>query len=155
MKTVFAMIAVLFGSQAFADGFVCENLQQGIRVKVFNHTQAEDGTRNAAIMVVSDLTVKNGRKTIATFEDSDSLLTNDGATYTSKVDLRFSGSDRKGELLLGTKLGEVKFMILDIDYSYAAPVEDGAIVDGEFILKQRDGEVIRTNVICIRYLKGE
>lgn len=155
MKAVVAMIAVLFGSQAFADGFVCENLQQGIRVKVYNHTQSEEGTRNASIMIISDLTVKNGRKTIATFEDSDSLLTNDGATYTSKVDLRFSGSERKGELLLGTKLGEVKFMILDIDYSFNYPVENGAIVDGEFILKQRNGNVIRTDVVCTRYLKGE
>ncbi len=154
MKSLIVILVSLVSTQAFADGFVCENVQEGIRVKVFNHTQAEEGTRNAAIMIVSDLTVQEGRKTIATFEDGDSLLTNDGAVYTSKVDLRFSTSSRKGELLLGTKLGEVKFMILDVEFSYGYPVENGAELAGELILKKRDGEVIRTDVACVRYLKG-
>lgn len=155
MKNVLVFLAAVFSAPAFADGFVCQSLEEGIKVKVFNHTHAEEGTRNAAIMIVSDLNVNGGRKTIATFEASDSLLTNDGATYTSKVDLRFNGSERKGENILSTKLGEVKFIILDIDFSYAYPVAAGEEVAGELILKKRNGEVIRTDVACTRYLKGE
>lgn len=153
MKALVVLMTALFGSQAFADGFVCENLEHNVTVKVYNHTQPTLGTRNAAKMIVSNPSIADGRKTIATFADADALLTNDGSTYTGKVDHRYIESRRKGELLAGTKLGNVAFVILDVDFSYASPVVDGSELAGELIIQRRSGDDIRIDVLCERYLK--
>ncbi len=154
MKALVVLMTALLGSQASADGFVCENLEHNVRVKVYNHTQPQLGTRNAAKMIVSDPSIADGRKTIATFKDSDALLTNVGSVYTSKVDLRFLDSRRKGELLAGTKLGNVEFIVLDVDFSYAQPVVHESELAGELIIKRRSGADIRIDMQCERYLKG-
>src|ERR1044072_840981 len=101
MKTLVLIASALVGASAFADGFVCENLDANLRIKAYNHTQAEEGTRVGATMIVSDPSISHGRSTIATFADADSLLTSDGASYTAKVDLRFNNSGRKGENIAG------------------------------------------------------
>lgn len=156
MKGLILSMALLAGSAAFADGFVCVNYAENIKVQVYNNTQPEEGTRNSAIMVVSDPSVQSGRKTIATFEDADSLLINDGTTYTAKVDLRYNNSGREGENILGTKLGNVSFIVLDVDFNYSQPIRDGGEVAGELIVQKRNKtEDIRVDVYCTRYLKGE
>jgi hypothetical protein len=156
MKNLVLAALSLMSLNAFADGFVCENLNENIRVKAFNHVRPEQGTRDGAIMILSNPSVSEGRKTIATFSEAESLLTNDAATYTAAVDLRYKDSARKGELVAGTKLGELKHIILDVDFTYSKPVQDGTELAGELILKKRNGdEDIRVDVTCIRYLKGE
>src|SRR4051812_11764687 len=103
MKKLVMMMALVLGSAAHADGFVCENLAENLKIRVFNKTNPEQGVRNAAIMIVSDPSVLAGNKTTATFEADNSVLTNDAAVYTAMVDLRRSGSDLKGRNLAGTK----------------------------------------------------
>jgi hypothetical protein len=154
MKSIILTAAMILGAQAHADGFVCENLNENLRIKVFHETQPQLGTRNAAIMVVSDPSVSAGRKTIATFSADNALLTNAGSTYTSDVDLRFKGSNRKGENIAGTKLGELDKIILHVNYSFAAPLADGAPVSGEAVLVRRAGDDIRVEMDCTRYLKN-
>lgn len=155
MKNVilaFAMLAL--GAQAKADGFVCQTNDGALNIRAFNKTQPEKGTRNAAVIVVSDATVAYGNKTIARF-DADNTAKNSGALYTGKVDLRYNDSSRKGELIGGTKLGELKIIKLGVDFSYAAPVEESAELDATLILIKRDGDVIELPTTCARYLKGE
>ena len=148
--------ASITGTSAVADGFVCENLDANVRVKVYNKTQPQEGTRNSAIMVLSDPSISSGKKTTATFEADNSLLDNHGSVYTSEVDLRFRSSNLKGRNFAGTKLGNVKFITLDVDFNYSHPVADGTQVGGELIVMKRNGtEDIHLPVICTRYLKGE
>ena len=128
MKNAIVLLATLLSTTAFADGFICESAEQNLKVHVYNQVQPELGTRSAAIMILSDTSVQAGRKTIATFSSTDALLTNDGASYTAKVDLRFNNSGRKGENIGGTKLGELKNVTLDVAFSYSEPVEAGAEV---------------------------
>src|SRR3989338_1707434 len=107
-KIIFVMAAVMASSTAaFADGFVCETRAQDLNVKVYNNTNPELGTRTAAVMVLSDPSVSHGRKTIARFQNSNGLISNTGAHYEAKVDLRYNDSARKGELIGGTKLGQL------------------------------------------------
>jgi len=153
MKALIMLIAGLMATTANADGFVCENLEENVRIKVYNQTSAERGTRSSAVMIVSDPSVSHGRKTIATFESADGLLTNSGSRYTAEVDLRFSNSGRRGENLASTKLGEVDQLILDVDFSYAQPVEDESELNGTLILKLRSGERRHVELMCERYLK--
>lgn len=151
MKALLTTIIVLFSTSALADGWLCQIDE--VAIKVFNQTQPEFGTRNAAVMVLSDTRVQYGRKTIAKF-NSESTLDNQGALYTARVDLRYNDSGRKGELLLGTKLGHVKSIILDVPFSYSEPVEDGDILEAALTLELRNGDEISGNAECERYLKN-
>ena len=157
MKTLILTAAMMIlGTAAHADGFVCENLSENLRIRVYHHTHPELGTRNVAVMIVSDPSVSAGRKTIATFNADSALLTSKSATYTADVDLRFSGSNRKGENIGGTKLGELNQVILSVAYSFSNPLAAGAEVDGEVTLTHRsNAQDITIPVACVRYLKGE
>lgn len=152
---VAALASLLTSAPAFADGFICDNAEGTLRVKAFHHTKPELGTRNSAILILSNPQISEGRKTIATMEADDALLTNEGSTYTAKVDLRFRNSARKGEAVGPTKLGELKLIVLDVDFSYARPVAEGTQVAGEVTLLKRSGEEVAVDVVCTRYLKGE
>lgn len=152
MKNVFLGL-VLVSSAALADGFKCESLDSSLLVKVYNHTQPEAGTRNAAVMILSDANVGSGNKTIAKF-DGESTLVNSGARYVANVDLRFADSNRAGEYLMGTRLGELKKIKLDVDFSYAEPVEAGTEVSAKIIATKRNGVVLTEEATCVRYLKN-
>jgi len=155
MKTaLIAVMAMGFSGAALADGFVCDTQDGVYTVKAFNHTDSAAGTRNSAIMIVSDNTIQYGRKTIATFEAKDPLPDNDGARYFAEVDLRYNNSGRQGENFLGTKLGQIDFITLDVDFSYGAPVKAGSAIDGMLTVTKRNGQKIRASVDCYRYLKN-
>lgn len=144
-----------FSGNAFADGFECQTAAQDLTVKIYNHTTPSAGTRVAAVMVVSDPAISIGNKTIARFTDTNGLLSSRSSRYEANVDLRFNDSSRKGELILGTKLGMLDTIIADIDFSYAAPVGAGEEVEGKLILVKRDGQRVYADLVCARYLKGE
>jgi hypothetical protein len=95
-----------------------------------------------------------GRKTIARFTEVNGVLESRSSRYEANVDLRFNDSARKGELILGTKLGQLDTIIADIDFSYAAPVAAGEEVEGKLILVKRNGDRIRAALTCARYLKN-
>ncbi len=155
MKTIIAASFLALASQAvYADGFVCENADHGLKVKVYNSTEASVGTRTAAVMVISDTNIAYSNKTIAKFDAESKLLRNKGASYAAKVDLRFTNSSRKGELIGGTKLGQLANVDLDVDFSYAAPLEAGEVVPGYLTLAKRNGEYTVIDMECARYLKN-
>ena len=146
--------ALTLASQAKADGFICTSSDGSLTVKVYDHVTPAAGTRNAAVLVVSDNNVGAGNKTIARFTDVHRTLTNQGASYDAKVDLRFNDSGRKGELIGGTKLGQLANILLDVDFSFAEPVDAGDQVDGYLTLVKRDEQIITFDVVCTRYLKN-
>ena len=155
MKNVILAASLVFvgTTQAMADGFTCQANDGSLNIKVYHHVHAEDGTRDAAILIFSDPTVTYGRKTIATFE-ADRTLINVGARYLAKADQRFTGSRRDGELIGGTKLGQLGTIALDVDFSYGSPVEEGEEVPAVLTLNKRNGQVIEIETTCARYLKA-
>ncbi len=155
MKTaLIALMTLGFSTAAMADGFVCYTQDAVYGVKVFNQTDPNAGTRNGAIMIVSDNRVDYGRKTIATFEAGKTLFDDDGARYIANVDLRYSNSNRAGENFLGTKLGQIDTMILDMDFNYGVPMAHGEGVAGRLIVLKRNGAKIEAKLACSRYLKN-
>ncbi len=155
-KMKFAMIAfaaLVTVTSAKADGFVCSS-DDGLNVKVFNQTEASEGTRNGAIMVLSNANISSGRKTIATFPADNTLLSQSGASYSAHVDLRYVESSRKGELIGGTKLGQLRDIDLDVDFSYSTPVSAGKKMAALLTLNKRNGAKIEIDMICKRYLKN-
>lgn len=151
----FAVIALAtFSASAQADGFVCQTDDGSLNVKIYNHVSPVNGTRNGAVMIVSDSSVSGGRKTIARFTEVNGRLSNRASVYVADVDLRFNDSARKGELILGTKLGYIHTITADLDFSYSAPVEHGADISGKLMIEKRDGSKIRADLACTRYLKA-
>lgn len=149
--TIFALMMAA-SSLASADGFVCET-DAGLKLKVYNHTSAAEGTRNAAVLVVSDASVAHGRKTIAKFTDVAGTLSQSGTVYTAKVDLRFNDSSRQGEWIGGTKLGELAQIKLSVAHNYLQPLADGETAYATAKYIKRNGEVLVDRAICTRYLK--
>jgi hypothetical protein len=155
MKKLIA-IAMVMGSatSAYADGFKCETRSGDLNVKVYNSTSASEGTRNGAVMIISDATVQAGRKTIASFSNTKKTLTNSGAHYVANVDLRVVESRRQGELIGGTKLGQLDTIELAVEFKYNKPVAAGEMVAGTLTLTKRNGETIDLDLDCARYLKN-
>jgi len=54
MKFSIIILATLFTSTAFADGLVCQSNDGVLSVKVYHQIYAAKGTRNSAVMIVSD-----------------------------------------------------------------------------------------------------
>ena len=154
MKTLFLSLILSLSTTAFADGFKCEQHENDLSIKIFNHTNATSGTRNAAIMVLSDSSVSYGRKTIASFKSSKRKLGQNGTSYLAIVDLRVSESNRSGENILGTKLGQIKEIYVDINHKYSAPVNDGSLTDGTISIVKRNGKTLSFDITCARYLKN-
>jgi hypothetical protein len=152
-KVLLAISMVLAAGSARADGFVCETMDGTLKAKVYHEVQPEEGTRNPAVLILSNPSVQAGRKTIATFEGNETL---EGSVlnYVAKVDLRYNNSNTKGEYLLGTRLGELKSIALDVDFTYANPVPRGQELSGMISAVKRNGEVIEAEVVCTRYLKN-
>jgi hypothetical protein len=154
MKNLFIAMIALASPPALADGFVCANQQEQLSVRVFNHNHPSMGTRNTAVMILSDLSVSEGNRLIARFTKANGLFSAAGSVFTSKVDHRYNDSGRKGERLAGTRIGNVARVSLDVDFSYARPLSDGAVVRGGFTIVRRNGPKIQIPMSCRRYLKG-
>lgn len=151
MKKLIVITMLAMGMNAQADGFVCTT-ESGLNVRVYNHINAEDGTRNASRMVVSDPSLQYGNKTIASFTDVKSTLASYRQTYVAKVDLRVSESNRGGELIAGTKLKYIDLLVLSVDFSYANPnVRD---VEAVLTVIKRNGDEIVEAANCRRYTKN-
>jgi hypothetical protein len=156
MKSLIALM-ILIGSASIAraDGFVCQTLHGDLQIQVYNHVRAEEGTRNAAVMILSDPRVSVSNRTIAVFRDTHSNLYQEGATYTAKVDLRYNESGREGEYVLGTRLGNLDTLELSVGFTYGDGLLDGDVVPGTLDFTKRDGTDGFAEVDCVRYLKGE
>ncbi len=155
MKKIGLMLAVALSSPlAQADGFVCNTVEQDLTVKIYNHTQPARGTRTGAVMVLSDPSIGDGNRTIARFQGVNGLLESSNLSYEAKVDLRFADSRRQGELILGTKLGQLATIRADLDFSFSAPALDGESLSGMLTLTKRNGSEIVRDLECVRYLKN-
>lgn len=153
------MIAgMVSGTVAKADGFNCQGRSTGINIKLFNNTQPEAGTREVAVMVLSNPSVHTPNKTIAKFTGANGTLAAKGyGKYEAKVDLRFNDSGRAGELIGGTKLGQLKKILLDLNFSYnTIDVELAKVSSVYGVIKyvKRDGDINSESVVCSRYLKN-
>lgn len=149
-----AILSLGFSGAAMADGFVCETADGHYTVRVYNHTNPSRGTRNGAMLIVSDNTVSSGRRTVATFDGENTLWDRDGASYEANVDLRYSNSNRAGENVFGTKLGLIDTIKLNVAFSYASPVRSGRALDAQLIVLKRNGQKGKIAAVCSRYLKN-
>lgn len=150
---LFGMIAA---TAAQADGFICEGQNTGLVFKMYNHTDADVGTRSAAIMIISDPSIAYGNKTIVKFTDAKNTLSSKNVVYTGKVDLRVIESSRKGENIAGTKLGELASIKASVHFNYSSdtPSMNGESFSGKASYAKRNGEILEERLSCQRYKKN-
>lgn len=153
MKSILFAAALLASQAAWADGFVCSTTGNDLSIKVYDHTQAQLGTRNVAAMIVSDPTAAAGQKTIARFQGGEETLVSHSATFTATLDPSAEGTEGT-RLISGVQLDEVKTLTLDVYYDYNAPAPVGAEIGGELTLDTTKGTIIR-QVECTRYRKSK
>jgi hypothetical protein len=155
MKNLMVATLLLISAPAFADGFVCQTSNGDLDIKVYNNTDASQGTRTGAILVLSNPEESQGDQTIARFKDAKGTLSNSASTYTANVDLRFKDQSNKDALVAGqVTLADLDTVELYVAFSYAQPVAAGDTVDGELTLNTRGGDSIQFDVSCTRYLKN-
>jgi hypothetical protein len=145
----------LIGFQVGADGFICsaaDKAGETLKLAVFHNTKAP---RLAEVMVISDPTVAYGRQTIARFTRGNGTLTNRGASYVAVIDPNVADTARIGENIAGTKLGMLKNVVLEVDFSYEQPVVEGAELEGLLTLNKKNGDIVEVALQCMRYLKGD
>lgn len=142
-----------FVTSARADGFQCESVDGRIHAKVYNHTSPRAGTRKAAIFILSDATNTYGDRTIASFKSTPGELKSYGALYVIDI----ANTDLEEETLesriLGTPLGELDSMEMNVLFSYGTPLAFGVEVEGTLTLVKRDGSSTGMKLVCTRYLK--
>jgi len=159
IKSLLIITAFLATGSAFADGFVCNTADAQLKIALYNQVNPNEGTRNPSTLILSDNMVAAGRKTVARFTaDSGNLFavhsgTAQGLAYVGNVDLRFNDTGRAGEYLMGTRLGEVDYVQIKLDFTYSMPQVSGAEVLGHFYVVKRSGDTLSSPVYCVRYLK--
>ncbi len=153
LKHALAVIVVgSFAQGVLADGFVCDATHESLRIQVYNRTQAVEGTRNVAVMVLSDSSKPRGQRTLLRFDADNDGLTNDGARYSATLLPRISPlMDRQVQ---GIQLGQLHEVALKIDFSYRYPVGNDDLVAGVLELTQMNGDQLWVDLDCTRYLKG-
>jgi len=165
-KLVLPLALIFSGPQAFADGFVCNGQKTGLKITVYNQTQASAGTRTPASFVISDPVAARPNRTIASFspDRSNSSGRLDGTveyqgygSFVAKVSPALAESPSGDRIVAGTKLADLETIHLDVDFSYASGTARLARVTESIPAKisyhERTGAVINEAAVCTRYLK--
>jgi hypothetical protein len=149
MKIVlFVLSLVLVTTSAQADGFICQGEHNGLeyRAKVFNHINAEDGTKNPSVLIVSSDPIFGSReeaKTVAALYDEEISKTNllNSIVYNGVT----NGKKTSG-----------RFVSVEVEVAKDAFGKIGKTDMHEGSLKiVADGETIELDLICERYLKQQ
>lgn len=139
MKTIFlgAICALLLGcmeNSAFASGFRCDGAD-GYSIKLFNHIDAESGTRTPAVLVISH--GSDGTVLVRKGEQIRKHIRTSTVQY----------------IVEGSRKLDADLAILQISFREGMDVlEAGETVEGQLIL-DRDGAKSVTELTCSRYLK--
>ena len=149
MKTLL-ILTMLIGSSAFADGFVCYSSDRSLKVKMLNHVEPAEGTRTGSVMIVSDQTISDGKKTTVVFDSEEDTLTTDGTFWRGQVPEGVKG----GRNIVGTKLNQISTFDVQVAYNYNRPVKSGAELSGELIVTKVNGNKLHEDLTCYRYLKN-
>lgn len=163
-----ALVACLFVSDAWADGFVCYSSEEQLQIQVYNHTSPADGTRSPSVMIVSDLSQEFGDQLIAKFSGDKGELFADGARYFARASTPISSQEGESSSktanswdeevsnsveLLGYTLSSLLELSLAIDFNYEMPVERGTTLRGVLELVEQNGNIEWLEMDCVRYLR--
>ena len=138
LTTILAVAAI--SGTAFADGFRCES-PEGVRAKVYNHTRPERGTKNLAVVVISD---SYGTRYVARNSEMTREFERSRVHHFGRLE------DRQD--------GVKDFVILDIrhtrDSRSLGDLADGENLDGRLTIFDEQTGTETYQLSCERYLKS-
>jgi len=148
-----------FSNLALADGFVCQGVNTGLNLKVYNHTQASAGTRSPAVLVVSDPSAEANNQTIATFTSDAQTLSYQGyGAYLATVDSNDEDVAQNDKNIAGAKFNDLQTIEMNVNFSYSSVTTGLAKITteipGKVTYRKKSGETIEENLTCTRYLKN-
>lgn len=158
MRTPF--LTSMFGALVFAaipakavDGYICKSVDEDVVVKLVLAPKLPSQTeenRTADMMIVSSPLLSSGRQTIARFRAKEGMLNSAGSVFVGFVDLRHPDTSQKGKRIGGTTLGQLKAVILDIDYApeYRS-VRRGLPLSAQVIYSRRKGNDLIQEFDCV------
>ena len=152
LKIAIIFATLLAATQSYASGFICKSAANQLGIRIYNHVNPNMGTNRAAVMVISDLAVKSPNSTIAVFKDAKNTLSGGHNYYVGKVDLRMKEL-KKGEYLLNSRLGNLRYVFVRLKFNQISPVKNGEFVAGHLVTTKRSGGYDRAELNCRRYLK--
>jgi len=153
--SIIALAALIITTTAHADGFRCLTQDHKIKATVYDNVQPAKGTRNGAIMILSQASQDSDKSTLAVFRGDNGSLTNRGPVYTGNVDMRFAEVNQAlANDEAPINMADMSQIILNIDYNMNSPVPAGEVVTGLITFNKRSGPPSTESVICTRYLKN-
>ncbi len=159
-RTLFLTCALLLISPlVYADGFRCVGLSSSLKMVVYNHTDAAHGTRTPAIFIISNPSLPKPHQTLLTFSSEEGKLKYQGyGRYLATVDAPALGANSPKTAAAGTTLGQLKSIVLDLDFSYAHDAivlaNTVASIPGTIAYQTEHGDSLDEKVSCVRYRKG-
>jgi hypothetical protein len=155
MKFYLALILTLFlnPTLVFADSFNCDSSPvEHLHVRVQNNVEASQGTRTAAILLVTDNEATFGSRTLVSVKK----ITQNGAFWT--VDTSLSPSGTPGQKLGNFERNEVSKVQLYLPtFDYNEANKDGEEYTGHlFLFKSDDTETFSQDVLltCVYNTKS-
>ena len=151
---VLLLMITLTSASALADGFLCEARHTGIIIRVLNHTDSRSGTRRPRIMTLSD-PLQPALRYSAVFSDDHQTLSYQGrGNYLGRVDLRHSSPDLRANYIAGTRLQDLDWILLDLEFSYdpdsLALANAVPEIPGRIYYERRTHETLDEPVTCKR-----
>ncbi len=143
--------AVLVGSQAAkADGFVCADESNTYGLKIYDNVTASFGTRNPAVMVISNGSQESGAKTLATFTPAQGGLQLSGGVYVVNLNFPPAYTQTFG----GVKMSDIKELNVLINHNFNQVLAPGQKVPGSVSIVEKSGKFAVLKLVCKRYLKN-
>ena len=134
MKFILITALSLVSSAAMADGFRCQG--EGFRAKLYNEVQPERGTRNPAVLIVS----QRNAGTIATLEgdEIEKTVTDHAVAYEGKTNGKVDG----------------RFVYVKLEVAKRAR-QTGPLagLHSARLTVNQDGASALASMVCDRYLK--
>ncbi len=151
MKAFIVLMAALVVGNNFAkaDGFVCADQSKTYGIKLYDHVHANLGTRTPAVMVITNGSLDQGSKTLATFTAADGGLLLSGADYVAN--LNFSSAHT--ELFAGVQLNKIHRLILNVKHYFNVPLAEGQVVSAKLMVVET-AKITYLDLSCQRYLKN-
>jgi hypothetical protein len=135
---------------ARADGFLCGTDDRELNITVYHDTQSDEGTRNMAVMILSDPDAPKSQQTLARFDESNAQLSTQGTNYDAQIE---NTESREAEVYVSSlPLSNIRSVDLNVAFSYSDPAPSNQTMPGVLTIEATTGTITK-DVSCVRYLK--
>lgn len=131
---------------------VCDGVDGDIRFEILLRL-TETGRARALAMRLSDPSVALGRSEIALFQASERTLIFRESVITGRIDPMNPKTNRAGERVGGTRLGELSTLSLDLRWPLAevAQRQSGRRFGGQALYVKKNGDELVQDLDCARH----